>query len=176
MRDEDADETAMAARHNELRDIHHRIDALKEEGERQYSSLTEKLHALEVAVVRGGKFPPAAWVAAIGLGLTIVATGATLFAKLETTHILAQQAVDAIRGHITEMAPAENIVWTLDERVKGLESRIVGQGPNGWHRADHNLYAEGVDTRFKGLEHRVGVIEAAQAALCARVSTCKVAK
>ncbi len=45
MRETEDDEAAMSARHNELRDIHHRIDSLKEESERQYDGLIERLHS-----------------------------------------------------------------------------------------------------------------------------------
>lgn len=167
------DEPTVAARHNELRDIHHRIDALKEEGERQYASLTEKLHALEVAIARGGRFPPAAWVAAVGLAMSVVGTGAVLYGELAVTQRIAREASEAIKAHIVEMGPAEAAVWKMDERVKGLESRIVGQGPDGWHRRDHETYSKMVEAQIGGLERRLGTVEAAQAALCQRVSSCK---
>lgn len=173
MRDIDSDESGIAARHNELRDIHHRIDALKEENERQFHSITKDLHALEVAVARGGKFPAAAWVAAVGLGITVVGTGGVLFAKLETTYIIAKQAVEAIQTHVTEMVPAQNLVWQMDERIKGLEGKIVGIGPNGWHRADHDLYAKMMDERNERIKLRLDAMEKKQEFLCDRVRECK---
>lgn len=127
MRDEGTDEVSAASRHNELRDIHHRIDSLKEENERQYTSLTEKLHALEVAVVRGSRFPAVVWVSAAAVVLSVFGTGAVLYGKLETTSLLAQQAVRNIETHITVSAQGETAVAKMDERVKGLESRCGRQ-------------------------------------------------
>ena len=158
---------------DELRDIHRKIDTLERESERQFTSLTEKLHALEVAVVRGTRFPAAAWVAAVSLGLTVVGTGGVLFAKLETTHLVASQAFTAIKEHVMEMGPAEQVVWKLDERVKSLEGRIVGQGPDGWHRRDHEAYAEMVKAQIGALEQRAQRLEDVQATVCDRVRQCK---
>ena len=152
--------------HEELRDIHRRIDMLKEEQESNHRELTSKLHNLEVAVAHGSRFPPAAGVAAAGLILSIVGTGAVLYSQLMVTQRTAEEAATAIRAHVTQMGPAERTVWTLDERVKSLESRIVGQGPNGWHRSDHESYAAAVDARFKLVEER-------QETICARVAACK---
>lgn len=187
MRDEDLDESSTAARHNELRDIHHRIDALKEESERQHSSLTEKLHALEVAVVRGNRFPAAAWVAAAGIFLTIIGTGFITFNKLETAATSSAKAISLIETHMAGssarfqsiqdatafMGEWEKRLPLLDERIKGLESRIVGQGPEGWHRRDHELYAQMIDERFNRLKSQVNLIEAKQERLCERVRECK---
>lgn len=36
-----------------MRDIHHRIDSLKKENERQYGSLIERLHVLDLARMVG---------------------------------------------------------------------------------------------------------------------------
>lgn len=166
-------ETGRMLEHNELRDIHHRIDSLKDESERQYLSLTEKLHALEVAVARGGRFPPAAWVAAIGVALSVVGTGSVLYGQLVVTQRVSLEASDAIKAHMTEMAPAEALVWKMDERIKSLESRIVGVGPAGWHRADHELYAKMQDERNERIKTRLDVIEKRQEALCQRVRECK---
>lgn len=157
----------------ELRDVHRRIDALKEESERHFSSLTDKLHSLEVAVASGNRFPAAAWVAAAGIALSIIGTGAVLFSKLETTGLVATQAFQAIKDHVTEMGPAEQVVWKMDERIKSLESRIVGQGPDGWHRRDHDTYAAMVAEQIKALDRRVSTVEQLQAAVCERVRACK---
>jgi len=173
VRDEDVEDRSTQL---ELRDLHHRIDALKEEGERQFSSLSDKLHALEVAVARGGRFPAAAWVAAIGLALTMVGTGAALYGQLLVTTRLAQEAKDAITGHITEMGPAESEVWRMSERIKALENRIVGQGPDGWHRRDHDLYAAMMDERNSRLKQRLDLVEKKQEEICVRIQTCKGAR
>jgi len=99
VRDDD-DETGTAARHNELRDIHHRIDALKEEAERQFNSLTEKLHALEVAIATGSRFPATAWVAATGILLTVLGTAFVTFAKLESAAVTGNKAISLIERHM----------------------------------------------------------------------------
>jgi hypothetical protein len=173
MREVDPDESVTAARHNELRDIHHRIDALKEENERQFHSITKDLHALEVAVAKGGRFPAAAWVAAVSLGITVIGTGAMLYSKLETTYLIAKQAVEAIESHVNEMVPAQALVWQMDERIKGLEGKIVGTGPNGWHRADHDLYAKMMDERNERIKIRLDAIEKKQELICDTMRDCK---
>lgn len=187
MRDEDLDEATAAIRHNELRDIHHRIDSLKEESERQYASLTEKLHALEVAVVRGNRFPAAAWVAAAGIFLTIIGTGFVTFNKLETAQTNGAKAIQLIEKHMEGSSARFQAIqeasstideWEkqlpiLTERVKNLEGKVVGQGPEGWHRRDHDLYAQMIDERFSRVKSQLSLIEAKQEHLCERVRECK---
>jgi len=190
MRDEDADEASAAIRHNELRDIHHRIDSLKEESERQYASLTEKLHALEVAVVRGNRFPAAAWVAAAGIFLTIIGTGFITFNKLETAATSSAKAISLIEAHMAgssarfqtiQEATAFMDTWSTrlplyEERIKSLEGRIVGQGPEGWHRKDHDLYAKMMDERCQRVVDRIDSIEKKQERICERVRECKIGR
>jgi hypothetical protein len=159
--------------HEELRDIHRRIDSLKEEGERNHKELSGQLHTLEVAVARGSRFPAGAWVAAIGLAITVVGTGSVLYGQLLVGTKMAQEAKEAMQTHLVEMAPAESEVWRMSERIKALESRIVGQGPDGWHRRDHDLYAQMMDERNNRIRARLEVIEAQQAALCQRIQSCK---
>jgi len=60
----------------------------------------------------------------------------------------------------------------LETRVKALEERIVGQGPNGWHRQDHDLYARMMDERSGRIETRINVIEKKQDEICERVKNC----
>ena len=64
-------------------------------------------------------------------------------------------------------------VAVMDERIKSLESRIVGQGPEGWHRKDHDLYAQMMDERNGRIRSRLDAIETAQANVCQRVQVCK---
>ena len=64
----------------------------------------------------------------------------------------------------------------IEERVKSLESRIVGIGPEGWHRSDHELYAQMMDERNSRIRSRLDIIEAAQANVCQRIQACKGAK
>jgi len=185
VRDDD-DETGTAARHNELRDIHHRIDALKEEAERQFNSLTEKLHALEVAIATGSRFPATAWVAATGILLTVLGTAFVTFAKLETAAVTGNKAISLIETHMAGSSARFQTIneatlfmdrWgaglpLLEERVKVLEGRIVGQGPEGWHRKDHDLYARMIDERFARVGGQLEVVEKRQDSLCERIKNC----
>ena len=190
MRDESSDEATVASRHNELRDIHHRIDSLKEESERQYSHVIDRLHSMELAIAQGGRFPPAAWVAAAGIFLTVIGTGAVTFAKLESAALTSNKALSLIEAHMQgssarfqSIQDAASFVehWgqrlpALDERLKTLESKVVGQGPEGWHRRDHDLYAQLVEERFSRIKGRLDVIEARQEHICDRVRECRVNK
>ena len=180
------DPDVVAARHNELRDIHHRIDSLKQESERQYDHLIERLHALEVAIAAGSRFPAAAWVAAAAIFLTILGSGLTTYNKLETAATTGNKAISLIEAHMagssarfqtiqeasTFIASWEGRLPLLESRVKVLEDRIVGQGPNGWHRSDHDLYAKMMDERSARTQARIEVIERRQEELCERVKNC----
>ena len=180
------DPDVVAARHNELRDIHHRIDSLKQESERQYDNLIERLHALEVAIATGGRFPASAWVAAAALFLTVIGSGFVSYHKLESAQVNGQKAITLIERHMegsserfasireTRMVTEE---WErklpgLETRVKALEERIVGQGPNGWHRADHDLYARMMDERNDRIKLRLDTLEKRQEEICERVKNC----
>ena len=63
-------------------------------------------------------------------------------------------------------------VAVMDERIKALESRIVGQGPEGWHRKDHDLYAKMQDERNDRIKLRLEVIERRQDEVCDRIKNC----
>jgi hypothetical protein len=158
--------------HEELRDIHRRIDSLKEEGERNHKELASQLHNLEVAVARGSRFPAGALVAAVGLALTVMGSSAALYSQLQVAARIGMEARDAIRLHITDMAPAQSEVWRQAERIKALEGKIVGQGPDGWHRRDHDLYAQMMDERNNRIKSRLDMIEEAQSLVCERVKNC----
>jgi tetrahydromethanopterin S-methyltransferase subunit G len=186
MRDGEQDEPSAAIRHNELRDIHHRIDSLKEENERQFGHLIERLHAMEVAIAAGSRFPATAWVAAAGIFLTILGTGFMTFNKLETAAVSGAKAISLIETHMAGSSARFQTIqeattfmdrWSaglplLEERVKVLEGRVVGQGPEGWHRRDHDLYAKMIDERNDRIRSRLDTIEKKQEALCERVREC----
>ena len=175
-----------AARRDELRDIHHRIDALKEENERQFQSLTKDLHALEVAVAAGSRFPATAWVTAAGLFLSVIGVGFVTYHKLETSQANGVRAIQLIERHMEGSgerfaairdASAVTTEWerklpALESRVKTLEEKIVGQGPNGWHRQDHDLYAKMMDERNERIKIRLDAIEKNQGMLCDRAREC----
>jgi hypothetical protein len=180
------DPDVVAARHNELRDIHHRIDSLKQESERQYDHLIERLHALEVAIATGGRFPATAWLTAAALFLTVIGSGFVTYHKLETAQSNGVKAIQLIEKHMegsgerfaairdanTITTEWERKLPTLEGRVKTLEDRIVGQGPNGWHRTDHDLYAKMIDERNDRIRLRLDVIEKRQDDLCDRLKNC----
>ncbi len=41
---------------------------------------------------------------------------------------------------------------SLTARIETLEARIVGRSAAGWHRSDHEAYAEGIERRLRKLE------------------------
>ena len=84
-----------------------------------------------------------------------------------------EPAVDKLSANCEATAAK---VAVMEERIKSLESRIVGVGPAGWHRSDHDLYAQMMDERNNRIRARLDVIEAAQANICVRVLACKGAK
>jgi len=43
----------------------------------------------------------------------------------------------------------------IEERIGSIDSKVVGRGDAGWHRADHNSYAEMVEHRFKAVENNL---------------------
>ena len=159
--------------HEELRDIHRRIDSLKEEGERNHKELTDKLHGLEVAVARGGRFPAGAWVAAAALVVSVLGTGGVLYNKLEQADEHASKALQLIEQHL-QAAPVHrqrvddmSVQWDewrrviplCEERLKNLEGKVVGKGPDGWHRTDQNLYAEMVRAQMDAMNKRLDALE-----------------
>ena len=158
---------------DELRDIHRRIDSLKEESERQFNSLTGKLHDLEVTLARGTRFPPAAWVAAFAIVLSVVGTGSVLFAELQQARITSARANLLIETHVqgasgrmekietasTAVQEWSKVIPLLQEKMANLETRVVGVGPNGWHRDDHNLYAEKIEAQHDAFDRRLRQVE-----------------
>lgn len=180
------DPDVVAARHNELRDIHHRIDSLKQESERQYDHLIERLHALEVAIATGNRFPATAYVAAIGILLTVLGTAFVTFSKLESAATTGAKAISLIETHMAGSSARFQTIneatqfmdrWgaglpLLEGRVKALEEKIVGQGPEGWHRRDHDLYAKMIDERSERTKLRLDAVEKRQEEICERVKNC----
>ena len=65
-------------------------------------------------------------------------------------------ALDAAVEHVHDNRRTLSV---LEERVKSLESRIVGVGPGGWHRADHDTYAKMVEAQLAELETRLQYLE-----------------
>lgn len=159
--------------HDELRDIHRRIDSLKEESERHYGDIREKLHGLEVAVAKGSRFPASALVAAAAIILSTIGTGTVLYHRLEEANSNAGKALMLIERHL-EQAPVhrqrvedmteavdnwKQIIPLCEERLKNLEAKVVGKGPDGWHRKDHDMYAELVRVQIESLKQRIEQLE-----------------
>lgn len=44
----------------------------------------------------------------------------------------------------------------LEERLNALSEKVVGKTDNGWHKADHEQYAQYIEERFKRLEALIG--------------------
>jgi len=40
----------------------------------------------------------------------------------------------------------------IEEKIATIDSKVVGRTDSGWHRSDHNNYAEMVEQRFKNVE------------------------
>ena len=150
------------ARDPELRDIHRRIDSLKEENERQYQSLSEKLHALEVAIARGGRFPAAAYVAAVALVITVIGHGAVIYSELQTAKAQAATSIELMSEHVKGLGQRQAQWSVMDEKLKQLESKVVGRSEQGWHRADHDQYAKMIEAQHQSMDLRLRALERKQ--------------
>jgi len=72
----------------------------------------------------------------------------------------------------TECQDIHGRMAVTEERIKALEGKIVGIGPEGWHRRDHDLYARMIDERNDRIKLRLETIEAKQEQLCERMKNC----
>ena len=146
MRDEDTAFGKPAS--EELRDIHKRIDTLHAEGQHQFSTVTERLHAIELRLADRPRFPlwlPAS-LTAIGLFLGGQTLGAVWWASAINEQV---QGISYVRETCCEEVPV------LAEKVRTLDEKVVGRGKEGWHRPDHDQYAAYIEERFKRLEESV---------------------
>lgn len=109
--------------HDELRDIHRRIDALKEESERQYGDLKDKLHNLEVAIARGARFPASAWSAVAAVVISVIGTGAVLYSELQINKHNATRALTVLESHMKDADEMQRNNLVLQERIGHLEAR-----------------------------------------------------
>ena len=78
-------------------------------------------------------------------------------------------AVDAIKDKCSEISER---VPVIEERLKTLEGKVVGIGPEGWHRKDHDLYAKMIDERNDRIRARLEIIDKKQEEICDRVRNC----
>ena len=47
----------------------------------------------------------------------------------------------------------------IEDKVTVLDTKVVGKSDAGWHRADHQLYAEKIDIQFQALDKRLSAQE-----------------
>jgi hypothetical protein len=167
MRDEDTSFGKPAS--EELRDIHKRIDTLHSESESQYKTITERLHAIELRVIEGRRFPVMANIGIASILVVVLGGGFALYAEVKQSGYDSGKALALIEEHLkaapTHRYNVESLTKFADDlkdRVPKLEAdvdllkgRIVGNSSDGWHRRDHELYAELVAARFAAIEQRM---------------------
>jgi len=167
VRDEDTSFGKPAS--EELRDIHKRIDTLHSESESQYKTITERLHAIELRVIEGRRFPITANIGIASILVAVLGGGFVLYAEVKQSSHDSAKALTLIEDHL-KLAPthryavdnlakfaddARDRLPKLESDVEQLKSQIVGRGPEGWHRRDHESYAETVNARLAALDQRL---------------------
>jgi hypothetical protein len=175
MRDEDTIYSKPAS--DELRDVHHRLDkldehlsSLKEQVSNDRLETIKQFAAVREAVATRVRFPGAAYGAAATLLVAIVGTGFVLFGQLQAAASDSHKALTLIEDHLkaapTHRYNVESLSKFSDDvkdRLPKVEAevssiqetirtRLVGNTSEGWHRRDHELYAQAIDERFKRLE------------------------
>ena len=171
MRDEDTTFGKPAS--EELRDIHKRIDTLHSENEVQYKTITERLHAIELRVIEGRRFPITANIGIASILVVVLGGGFVIYAEVKQSSYDSGKALALIEDHL-KAAPShrynvESLTKFADDLkdrlphleadVDSLKGRIVGNTAEGWHRRDHELYAEVVAARLAALDQRMTVQE-----------------
>jgi uncharacterized protein HemX len=179
MRDDDPDGPGKPIDH-ELRDVHRRLDKLDE----HLSSLrdqvatdrletTRQFAAVREAVATRVRFPASAYGAAATLLVAVLGTGFVLYGQLQIAATDSAKALSLIEDHLkaapTHRYNVENLARFADDvkdrlpkleaQVESLQGRIVGNTSDGWHRRDHELYAELVAARFAAIEQRMSAQE-----------------
>ena len=127
----DEDVTLAKPAHEELAQVHKRIDALKEEVEQQHFTVVERLHSMELAIARGGRFPVAGWGAfatllvAIG-GAVGMQVSANSELRTDIRHLSAssERALVLIEDHIRTAGPFREGVRRWEEDVKDLQAKV----------------------------------------------------
>jgi hypothetical protein len=127
----DEDVTLAKPAHEELAQVHKRIDALKEEVEQQHFTVVERLHSMELAIARGGRFPVAGWGVSATLLLAIagaVVSQVTSNSEIRTDvrHLssISERALTLIEDHIRTAGPFREGVKRWEEDVKELQQRV----------------------------------------------------
>ena len=75
-----------------------------------------------------------------------------------------------------ELIATRGRVAVIEEQIRSMEARIVGVGPLGWHRPDHDLYAKMQDERNERSKIRLEVVERRQEEICERIVNCAARK
>jgi hypothetical protein len=179
MREDDPDSSNKPI-DSELRDVHRRLDKLDE----HLSSLKDavaadrleaakQFAAVKEAVATRARFPGAAYGAAATLLVAIVGTGFVLFGQLQAAAADSRKALTLIEEHLkadpTHRYTVENLAKFADDvkdrlpKVEAevssiqetLRTRLVGNTSEGWHRRDHESYAEAVNARMAALDQRL---------------------
>jgi len=70
-------------------------------------------------------------------------------AAVQQEHVRMREVV-----HEVDRRCQQNAV--LEERLNALSEKVVGKTDKGWHRPDHEQYAQYVEERFKRLEALIG--------------------
>jgi hypothetical protein len=78
--------------------------------------------------------------------------------------------------HNEELIATRGRVAVIEEQIRSMEARIVGVGPLGWHRCDHDLYAKMQDERNNRIMLRLDLVERRQEEICERIANCAVRK
>jgi len=179
MRDEDTRDSD----HLELGHVYERLKKLEDgQAKAQETLQAVQLKLTEVAAT-GARFPgwlPAAMVAIIlflagqtgtavwwASGVDTRVTGLPdLQARLTSAFNGMRNAETALSSVQSEHVRLRDLIHSMDrecchevpvihERLKNLEGKIVGRSETGWHRPDHELYAQAMDERFKRLESEI---------------------
>lgn len=163
----------------ELGHVYDRLKKLEEgQGEQQKTLQAIQLKITEVAA-SGPRFPT--WMPQVTVAILIFLMGQTGAAVWWASGINTEVASYAeLKGRLTSafqgMRSAETniaaiqqehvrireIVHEVDkrcagtpvlaERLNALSEKVVGKTDNGWHKADHEQYAQYIEERFKRLE------------------------
>ncbi len=167
----------------ELGHVYSKLESL-EQGQKEN---TKGLHEVQLELARGRRFPLPMYGFLGSLTLAVLGATFVLYSelKLNTAAVAempelrerltsafsgmraAEQAKSAV---LEEQVRMRNVLGDVDrrccqempvigEKVKNLEGRIVGNTAEGWHRRDHELYAESVRLRFENLEKRMDAQE-----------------
>ena len=168
----------------ELGHVYSKLEGL----EKEQKEIARGLHDVQLELARGRRFPLAMYGFLGTLTLAVAGAAFVLHAelKLNTAAVeqmpeLRERLTSAFNGmRAAEQAKASileehtrmrGVIHDIDrrcclempvlsEKVKNLEGRIVGKSGEGWHRSDHDLYAQMVDVKLGAIMQHIEHIEA----------------